>query len=115
MTIHASNSISTQSHRAFLSQWTGLAVGDEGAPIAFSQFTDKSVQVSGIFGAGGGVSFVGSNDGVEWAPLTDPQGNALTFIAQKIKLVCEATALVKPVVTGGDGTTNLTVTVLMKE
>ena len=107
-------SISTQSHRAFLSQWQALVSGEEGEPIAFAQFTDKSVQVSGIFG-GASISFVGSNDGTEYAPLTDPQGNALTFISAKIKLVSEATAFVKPIVIGGDGTTNLTVTVLMKE
>jgi hypothetical protein len=107
-------SISTNSHRAFMSQWQSLVNDEEGEPIAFAQFTDKSVQVAGTFG-GASVSFLGSNDGVNYSVLTDPQGNALSFIGPKIKLVSEATAFVKPVVTGGDGSTNLTVTTLMKE
>lgn len=100
---------------AFVVSWANLANGDVGEAISFAQYTDKSVQVAGVFGTGGSVTFEGSNDGVNWAPLTDPQGNDLAFTAEKIELVTEATLKVRPNVTAGDGATSLTVTVLMKE
>ena len=41
---------------------------------------DRSIIVSGTFG-GATVAVVGSNDGVNWAPLHDESGVALTFTA----------------------------------
>lgn len=104
----------TLSGAAFLNTWQVLLAGDEGAPISGAQYTDKSMQVSGIFG-GASVSLQGSNDGVNWSVLHDTQGNSLTASTSKLAVVAEATRYVKPVVTGGDGTTSLTVTILMKE
>jgi len=101
--------------RTFIATWTPLANGDDGSMVQFSQYTDKSVQVSGTFGAGGALRLEGSNNGVDWAVLTDPQGNDLTITTPKIEMVTEATLYVRPRVTAGDGTTSLTVTLLMKE
>ncbi len=44
-------------------RWLGLANGDSGSPMELPAFADKSVQVTGIFGAGGELSIEGSNDG----------------------------------------------------
>lgn len=44
--------------------WPALANGDDGTPISFSQYTDKSVQVSGTFGVGGTLRFEGSNNDI---------------------------------------------------
>lgn len=107
--------ISTGNTKAVVIAWTPLANGDDGEPIPFSQYTDKSVQVSGIFGAGGSVRIEGSNDGTNWAVLTDPQGNDLNITSAKIEMVTEATRLIRPRVTAGDGTTNLNVHLLIKE
>lgn len=96
-------------------QWPVLANGDDGVSIPFGQYTDKSVQVAGVFGAGGTLLLEGSNDGTNWAVLTDPQGNPLSFTSAKIEQIMEATRLVRPRVSAGDGTTSLTITVLMKE
>ena len=101
--------------RTMIATWAGLANGDDGEWIKFSQYTDKSVQVTGIFGAGGSVAIEGSNDGVNFAVLNDPQGNPLNFTSAKLLMVTEATLYVRPRVTGGDGTTNLSVILLMKE
>ena len=39
----------------------------------------------------------GSNDGgTTWAPLTDPQGNAITKTADAIEAVTEVTGLARP-------------------
>jgi hypothetical protein len=46
--------------------------------------------------------------------VTDPQGNALSFTTAKIECISELVRYIRPRVTGGDGTTSLTVTALLK-
>lgn len=87
--------------------WTGLVNGDDGAPIQFGAFTDRSIQFGGTFGAGGTIVLEGSNDGVNYHPLTDPQGNAISKTTASIEAISEATRFVRPRVTAGDGTTSL--------
>jgi hypothetical protein len=110
----ASTRTSTGTSAAFVSTWPSMAQGDDGAPLSFSQYSDKSVQVFGIFG-GASVSIQGSNDGSNWATLTDPQGNDLLITSAKIEMVTEATAFIRPLIVAGDGTTSLTVCMLCKE
>lgn len=72
--------------------------------------SDKTVQVTGTFGAGGSVQIEGSNDGgATWHVLNDPQGTALVFTAAKTEAILENTQLIRPNVTAGDGTTLLNV------
>ena len=108
-TTHASGN-----DRSFVARWSHMAQNDVGAAIGNAQYTDRSFQVAGNFG-GASVSVEGTNDDTNWAPLTDLQGNALTFIAPKIEFVTEATLRIRPKVTGGDGTTDITVSALLKE
>ena len=75
---------------------------------------DRSVQVSGTFGTGGNLRIEGSNDGITYAVLTDPQGNALDFTTAKIETVMEIVRFIRPRITAGDGTTSLTCTMLMR-
>lgn len=105
---------STGSSAAFVATWTGLLLGDSGDSLPFSQYTDKSVQVSGTFG-GATMRIEGSNNGTDWAVLTDPQGNDLLISSAKIEMITEATLYVRPLVSAGDGTTDLVVTMLCKE
>lgn len=92
-----------------------LANGDDGSPFPFSEWADRSVQVTGTFGASGNVLWEGSNDGgTTYAPLTDPQGNALNFTAAKIEAVTEICEYARPRVTAGDGTTALEVSVIAR-
>lgn len=105
----------TQTNKACVAAWAALANGDYGAAVDQSQYTDKGIQVFGTFGAGGALQLQGSNDGTNWAPLSDPQGNVLTITAAGIKFVAEATRYIRPAVTGGDGTTSITTTILLKE
>jgi hypothetical protein len=94
--------------------WTGLLNTDDGAPADWVDYSDRCFQVTGTFGAGGSVTIQGSNDGTNWASLADPQGNALVFTSQRIEQALELPRFVRPLVTAGDGTTSLTVTLCMK-
>jgi hypothetical protein len=94
--------------------WTGLLNTDDGAPADWVDYSDRCFQVTGTFGAGGSVTIQGSNDGTNWASLADPQGNALVFTSQRIEQALELPRYVRPLVTAGDGTTSLTVTLCMK-
>lgn len=94
---------------ATLVTWSGLLNGDTGTRVSYTDFPDRTVQFLGTFGTGGSVSFEGSNDGTNWVVLTDPQGNAITKTAAGIEAVTETPRYVRPSVTAGDGTTNLTV------
>lgn len=89
--------------------WTGLATGDVGSPLTAARFSDKSVQITGTFGSGGSVTLYGSNDGVSFIALTDPQGNVITKTAAAIEQIMENTAYIRPECTAGDGTTSITV------
>lgn len=94
--------------------WTGLLNGDTGSPQTGASLPDKSVQVSGTFGTGGSCSLKGSNDGVTYFTLTDPQGNALVFTAAGMEQIAENPRYMRPEVTAGDGSTSLTVTTIEK-
>ncbi|HXH24040.1 MAG TPA: hypothetical protein VNI78_02250 [Vicinamibacterales bacterium] len=100
--------------------WTGLtqASTDDGEPLEMPGWADRSVQVLGTLGVGGSVRIEGSNvasPGVnDWAPLTDPQGNALDINSLKIEAVTELTRWIRPRITAGDGTTNLAVHLLIR-
>lgn len=104
----------------YIVTWSGLLNGDDGAPFVFPDKADKSIQVTGTFGAAGNLRFEGSNaqgyipsltGGTAliptYATLNDPQGNVLDVTAAKIEQVLENTNVVRPRVTAGDGTTNL--------
>lgn len=90
--------------------WSALANGDDGTPWEHADYGDRTVHFTGTFGAGGSVTFQGSNDGTNWFALTDPQGNAITKTAAGIEVVSENPRFVRPIVTAGDGTTALVAT-----
>lgn len=106
--------------------WTGLLAapdldvgqgyGDWTAGEMAAYYSDKSAQVVGTFGAGGALIIEGSNaatpGATDWVTLHDPQGNLLSFTAADIEVVLENVRHVRPRVTGGDGTTNLSVYIL---
>jgi hypothetical protein len=97
--------IPTGQHLAWAVAWT-LANAEAGDQLEMPGASDRSVQVSGTFGGATAV-LQGSNDGVTWNTLTDPQGNALSFTAGGLEAVLELTRYVRPSVSGGDGTTSV--------
>ena len=96
--------------------WGALAKGDAGDTLGpdLALWSDRSIQVNGTFGASGTVVWEGSNDGVNFFTLTAPAGTSLTFTAAGLKQVLEGVLYARPRVTSGDGTTNLSVTVLLR-
>ena len=87
----------------------------DGSPIAIPEYSQRSVQVIGTFGAGGTIVVQGSNDGgTTWATLNDPQGSALSLTAAGVHSVQELSGLTRVNVTGGDGTTDLDAYVLCR-
>lgn len=98
--------------------WGPLANGDTGGPVAYPEYSDKTVHITGTFGAGGSVTLEGSNYRATETPLyvavTDPQGNAVTKTSASLEVFEEATYLLRPNVTAGDGTTALTVRLICR-
>lgn len=87
---------------------------DTSAPIDFCQWADRSVQVQGTWGAAGGLAIEGSNDGTNYVTLNHAQGTAATFTADGLKQIVEVPRFARARVTGGDGTTSLNVTFLLR-
>lgn len=94
--------------------WTGLANGDDGAPVDWSCYADRSFQCFGTFGAGGSVQMEWSNDGTNWVLASNPQGTTSAKTAAGGCALLESARYVRPRVTAGDGTTSLTAILFMR-
>jgi hypothetical protein len=104
----------TGNHKSFVAQWPGAVLGDTFTALDFSQYTDKSVQVTGAFD-GAACVLEGSNNGTDYFPLHDYQGATLSFGAGGLKPVAEACRFVRPLLVGGGAITSLTVSLFLKE
>ncbi len=102
-----------------------LANGDTGAPLGIPNNFDATVHIYGTFGSGGSVTLYGDNNTLDftnqtapgsgsWVALTDPQGNAITKTAASIEAVLEMPLYVAPACTAGDGTTSITVNLILR-
>lgn len=100
--------------RCIVASWTPLTSANvDGAPLEMPGCADRSFQVAGTF-AGATVVCQGSNDGSNWATLTDPQGNAISFTSAGLEQVMEITRHLRPFLSGGAGGTSISVTVVAK-
>ncbi len=106
--------ISTWKDKAHVITWAGLLNSDVGNPLEMPGSADRSVQVSGTFGTGGNLRIQGSNDGSNWNVLTDPNGEDLDIVESDIAQIMESVRYIRPNVTAGDGTTDLTVSILVR-
>jgi hypothetical protein len=88
-----------------------MANGDTGTPITLPGNGDKSIHVTGTFGAGGSCTLEGSNDETNpptnWFALTNPSGSVIAITSAGGQAVVEAVVWIRPHVTAGDGTTAL--------
>ena len=92
-------------------KWANVSNGDTGRPFDGARFPDKTVEFTGTFGTGGGISIKGGNatsDGGTFTELVDPQGNAIVKTAAAVETILENVRWFRPEVTGGDATTSLT-------
>jgi hypothetical protein len=94
--------------------WTPLTSTNlDGAPVRWCQYADRSVQLSGTWGTAT-VVLQGSNDGTTWFTLTDPQTVAISKTADALEQVLEMTQFVRPLLSGGNGTTAVTANLLVR-
>jgi hypothetical protein len=93
--------------------------GDVGIPVSATDniagHADRSVQIGGTFGSGGTVAIEGSNDAVNFSTLNDPSSTPLVLTAPVIKGILEAVRQIRPHIVGGDGTTSMTVSLMMRK
>ena len=121
--------VGNTSLQGWLATWGPMLNGDTGVPVSsplsstqsfaggvqdMAGFSDRSVQVTGTFGAAGNLAWEGSNDGVNYYVLSNPQGTALNVTSAGVQQVTEAVLYARPHVTAGDGTTSLTVSVFLR-
>lgn len=94
---------STLKGDGFTFTWTPITNANaDGAPVSSVLTGDRCVQVSGTFG-GATITMQGSLDGSTWATLSDPTGTALTFTAAGLKGISEAAKFIRPLLSGGSG------------
>jgi hypothetical protein len=100
--------------------WTGVVQGDTLTEVnPPGGFADRTIHIAGTPGAGLTIDVQGSNqriNGTQWAGLRNPAVVRLNTLfttallgSGDIQQILEATQQVRVVLTGGDGTTALTV------
>ncbi|MCL6456699.1 MAG: hypothetical protein K6T85_01710 [Gorillibacterium sp.] len=100
--------------------WSGLRNGDSGQwyLVTCAKYPDKCVQVIGTFGTGGTVVIEGSNqyDNItDYSTLSDSFGDSLVFGASDIKQINQNPLAIRPRVTAGDSSTNVTILIAMRD
>lgn len=94
--------------------WAPLALGDDGSPVGSPGSGDRTAQIHGTFGAGTQVLIEGSLDMTHWFTLRDPSGNLLSFSAPGIKAIMENALAIRPRVSSGDGTEQITAIIVVR-
>lgn len=92
--------------------WANVTEADTCSPVELVGLPDRSVQIAGTFGAATCV-LQGSNDGTNYATLTDPQGNAISKTSAAIEMVAEVARYTRPSASGGTGQ-SLTISMLCR-
>lgn len=103
-------------------KWEALTTtNDRGSPFEWPLGADVSVHCFGTFGSGGTIKLEGSNefdqpadDAASWAVLDDIFGNELSMQAEGLVPVGPVCRWIRPIVTAGDGTTDLDVFILAR-
>lgn len=102
--------------------WEGLlqSSDDVGAAFEMPGWADRSVQLDGTLGTGGELTLQGSNHpepsaDTHWGDLTDAKGDPLVLDnIGELRSITELPRWIRPVVTAGDGDTDLTVRLLAR-
>ena len=102
------------SQQSFIISWMNLGDGDAGEIYEAYASSQRSIQFFGTFDEGS-IFLEGSNDGLNWKTLTDPQGNPILMISPGIEMVTELTVFLRPRVEGGGKSTNLSAFLFVKE
>lgn len=98
--------------RSQIIAWENLLDGDVGLPIELFGHS-VCVQFGGSFG-GGILSLEGSNDGINYLPLSGAHGVSLSKSTSSIDDLSEFPRYVRPKVSGGSVNTNLSIYLLVR-
>lgn len=91
-----------------------LASGDTAQPLICPRYSDKCVHIFGTWG-GASVTMKGGNDAslIQFDDMYDPADVTITqTAARKPWIIFPNVYALKPVITGGDGTTDLTIAIV---
>jgi hypothetical protein len=95
--------------RTHMASWT-FTSNETGLPFEMPGASDRSVQLTGTFN-GATVLIEGSNDGTNYATLTDQAAGALSFTAAGLALVLQPTRYIRARVSAGS-VTSVVITLL---
>ena len=98
--------------RAHVVQWAAIGDSDTCTAVEMPGHTVRSAQIAGTFGSAT-IVIQGSNDGTNYATLTDPQGNAISKTTAAIEQILENTRYIRPSTSGGTGS-SINVTLLLR-
>lgn len=96
---------------SMLITWPNMAQNDTGNAVALPRHTDMTIQVFGTFNAAS-VGIEGSNNGSNFSPLTDPQGNNIAITSAAIEQILQNTVNYQIPDIGGGASTDITVVML---
>ena len=98
-------------------KWAGMKGGDVGQPLFIPDAADKTVHVKGTF-TGATAVIQGSNDletkTPEYDTLHKTDLSDLSFTVKGIFFISENPNLIRPSVSGGDGSTSLDISICLK-
>ncbi len=105
--------VSGKTHRYV---WLGLGNGDDGAPISIPGASDMTFQAFGTFGANGTIILEGTckETATTFFQMRDGGDNVISFGSADGEMVAPIAVFIRPRVTNGDGTTDLTAILLAR-
>lgn len=105
------NSRASGNIKQMLATWAALANTDVGDALSVEGAAAILVSIlSGVLGAGGTITWQGSNDGTTWFTLTSAIGAPAAVTQNALNantMIQEQCRFIRPNVTAGDGTTAL--------
>lgn len=96
-------------NRAFYYRWDGLLNGDDGAPVELQDYVIGSMQILGAIGVGFNLNVQGSDELIPLNYVNITSMSTQTALGLIIPANLVHVRNIRPIVTAGDGTTNVSV------
>lgn len=113
MAIRALQTVSLDRH-ARLYKWTGLLMGDEGAPLQVDEFHFITLHGFGAFDGSANLNILGSNDGINFAVTKKHDVGSMILTAASVEKMLTEPRFIKPTITSGNGSTNIDCWVILR-
>lgn len=93
--------------------WVGVGDADTCSPVAFPDYPDRSIQVSGTFGSAT-ITWKGSNNGTDYSALKNTDGDDISITGTDLVQVSDLAGYSKPLTSGGTGS-KVTITMIARK